>query len=326
MKNLKNIISTIAKFLIAFGLIYWLVSTDKINFSSIKVILAPQYLMPSILLIAINIFIGSERWRFLLKRQGVLITRFNAFRLTLIGIFFNFAVPGGVGGDLIKGVEITRENPHAKSKTAFSVLMDRLIGLYAMVFIAAITMLIDIKHVLTVPVLKVLFVTIWIFVFAASFLFKLAFSQREIIHQNLTRIFDFLPFSGLTNKVYTILRSYGQNKSTFWYSVLMSLVAQTLVVFLFMIVGHALGQNQIETKTYFLVVPLGLISTALPISPAGVGVGQAAFIFLFSTYLGYQTEVGPTAITIQQVIMFFLGLSGAYFYVTRKKVEHSHES
>lgn len=319
MQNLKSIASSAAKFLISFGLVFWLVSSGKINFSSIKVILDPIYLIPSFLLMAVNIFIGSERWRFLLNRQGVVISSFHAFRLTLIGIFFNFAVPGGVGGDLIKGVEITRENPNAKSKTAFSVLMDRVIGLYAMVLIAAVTMLFDFEHIQKVPVLKVLFVTVWLFVLISSFLFKLAFSQREIIHTNLEKIFLKLPLSKITTKVYSILRSYGKNKSTFWYSVLMSFTAQSLVVFLYMIVGNALGLSQIKMQTYFLVVPLGLITTALPIAPAGVGVGQAAFIYLFYTYLGYQTEVGATAITIQQVIMFFLGLIGAYFYLTRKK-------
>jgi uncharacterized membrane protein YbhN (UPF0104 family) len=75
----------------------------------------------------------------------------------------------------------------------------------------------------------------------------------------------------------------------------------------------------IPFAAYFFVVPLGFIATAVPISPAGVGVGQMAFLFLFNTYLGYKTSLGPTAITILQVLQFVFGLVGAWFFIRRKE-------
>ncbi|MNU01394.1 hypothetical protein D3C72_2447830 [compost metagenome] len=61
------------------------------------------------------------------------------------------------------------------------------------------------------------------------------------------------------------------------------------------------------------------MATAIPISPAGVGVGQAAFYFLFNVYTGTETELGPTVITAYQVGMFVLSLWGAFFYLRRKE-------
>jgi hypothetical protein len=57
----------------------------------------------------------------------------------------------------------------------------------------------------------------------------------------------------------------------------------------------------------------------LPIAPAGIGVGQVAFLFLFKFYLGKETPLGPTAATAMQVFSFAWGLVGAIFYLQRKK-------
>jgi hypothetical protein len=64
---------------------------------------------------------------------------------------------------------------------------------------------------------------------------------------------------------------------------------------------------------------IGIIVQALPISPAGIGVGQAAFFFLFNLSLGKESQLGPTAITMIQIMQFMWGLVGAYFYLQRKK-------
>jgi hypothetical protein len=58
--------------------------------------------------------------------------------------------------------------------------------------------------------------------------------------------------------------------------------------------------------------------TAIPISPAGVGVGQMAFYFLFNLYLGQKSQVGPTLATIFQVLQFGLSVFGAFYFVRRK--------
>ena len=54
------------------------------------------------------------------------------------------------------------------------------------------------------------------------------------------------------------------------------------------------GVVEIPWSTFFLVVPLGLVATAIPISPAGIGVGQAAFFALFQlaapTYASRATD------------------------------------
>jgi uncharacterized membrane protein YbhN (UPF0104 family) len=83
--------------------------------------------------------------------------------------------------------------------------------------------------------------------------------------------------------------------------------------------GTVSGLNSMSWATYFLVAPLGFMATAIPISPAGVGVGQAAFYYLFNLYSGEKTDLGPTVITAYQVALFAFGVVGAVFYLQRKE-------
>jgi glycosyltransferase 2 family protein len=66
-------------------------------------------------------------------------------------------------------------------------------------------------------------------------------------------------------------------------------------------------------------VPLGFIIMALPISVAGVGIGQAAFFFLFKAYTGHESQIGPNGITAYQLLQLALGLIGAVMYLQRRK-------
>jgi len=92
-----------------------------------------------------------------------------------------------------------------------------------------------------------------------------------------------------------------------------------MVVLLILYVGHVLNETAIPVASYFLLVPLGLIATSLPISPAGIGVGQVAFLALFTLHAGHNTEAGQVGISLHQMGLFAWAIVGAYFYLTRKK-------
>ena len=80
-----------------------------------------------------------------------------------------------------------------------------------------------------------------------------------------------------------------------------------------------MGFADVPVKAYVFAVPLGLIATALPISPAGVGVGQVAFSYLFDWSTGVKSAIGSNLITAHQIVTFFLSLSGGVFYLRRPK-------
>jgi glycosyltransferase 2 family protein len=90
-------------------------------------------------LMLFNQVVGSFRWRFLMRAYGAerLPSIPRLFRAYLIGLFYNTFLPGGIGGDVVRGV-ITREAFGDRSTTAgvTVVLVERGFGLAGLLLLA----------------------------------------------------------------------------------------------------------------------------------------------------------------------------------------------
>ncbi len=318
VKHTKKLLVQSLKVLLSVGIIIWLVQSDKLNFAALKNLLSPGVAFLAISLVLFNLFLASERWRVLINSQSLKTSRWPVFKLTLIGSFFNFAMPGGVGGDVIKAFYFTRENPGTKVIAVTSVLIDRVMGLFAMVLMALFVMILDLQHIRATPLLQTLFYFIMIVTLIFVMTLGLIFSKKLYQSGRLYKLIEPLPMSQRFIKVYESLHLYGRDKARMISVLSLSLVAQISTIVFLYIAGITAGYTDIPLKTYFLVAPLGFMATAIPISPAGVGVGQAAFYFLFNLYTGHESELGPTTITAYQVTSFVVSLLGAYFYMRRR--------
>ena len=78
------------------------------------------------------------RWFFLVRAQDIPFKLRDSFRLGFIGYFSNFLSLGVVGGDAIKAVFISRERPEKKPEAVSSIVLDRVMGLYALTIVCAI--------------------------------------------------------------------------------------------------------------------------------------------------------------------------------------------
>ena len=318
--NYKKILSTALKILIAFGIIFWLVQQDKFNIAQLKLFFTWDFLAMAIVVMALNLFMISERWRLLLSTQSLHPKSFELYKLTLIGIFFNFAMPGGVGGDVVKAFYFYKDHPQSKAIAISSVFVDRLLGLYTIIIMALMAMVFDITHVMSIDVLRNLF-----YFFALIFmcfnvgLFCL-FSKNTKVSAIVHSVVDFLPLKEKLLKLYASGQLYGSQFKLLAKVFVLSIISQTSAILLMVLIGHYSGiGSDVRLSTYFLVTPIGFMATAIPISPAGVGVGQAAFFFLYNLYLGKTSELGPIVITMYQLLSLFFGLIGAYFYLVKSK-------
>ena len=94
-----------------------------------------SYIIISVLLYFLSQIVSSERLRLILNSNHFQITFNNNFILYLIGIFYNFFIPGGFGGDAYK-FYLMKKNYEWDFKKLFKLLVfDRLIGLGALVCI-----------------------------------------------------------------------------------------------------------------------------------------------------------------------------------------------
>lgn len=317
----KNFLVQTLKFTVAFGLIALLIYSGKLDFGLLKTLLTPFYLTVLFLMAGMNTLLLNYRWQLLLRERSLPWDFKRVFPTYLIGIFFNYALPGAIGGDVVKAFYVARDNPSRKMDAISTVLVDRILGLYSMVLISLVVVVLNYQFVVSQPEL------VWaglmilgLFGFMSLF-FGVAFSRRLRRWVNFDLFLEKMPLGEKLKKVYLAFHAYRDHTPVLAQSVLISVLAQTVAIFFMIVVGNAIGEGHIAWETYFFAAPLGFIISAVPLAPAGIGVGQMAFLFLFQLYSGQETPLGQTAITAFQIALFAWGLVGAFFYLRRKKPE-----
>lgn len=335
--KIKSTLTNVLKAVIALGLIFWLIQQGKFDITALKQTLTPDFSIILFVIILINTLLVTERWRALLltnesstdlksnNNTTKTPSRWVLLKLTLMGYFFNFAMPGGVGGDLIKGFYLAKQSTN-RTFAVISILMDRIIGLYCMILAAVLVMTIDIQHILTITQLKLIYLTMSLLALGITVFFLLAWSHRmQKRIQPLLSLIQKLPLGATIVKIYEAISSFRHHKSVIILSGVYSVVGQGAAMSLFYFVGQKLGID-INPSAYVIVPPIGFIVTALPITPGGVGVGQTAFLYLFDLYKPGSGVIGTTAVTLMQLGTLFFGLFGAYFFILAKKHLNFHSA
>lgn len=178
-RKLKRWLSTSLKFLLAGGLIVWMMERGNLHFSLLLHLTHPAYLAPCFLALFLNLYINNYRWVVLMRGQGFQLGIKETLPLSLIGLFFNYAMPGGVGGDLVKGFYIMQLYPQRRTSAATGVLIDRIVGLFGMVVMSLVALGLNLEMINNRPELKSLAVGV-IALFLAFSGFFLCLFQTDL--------------------------------------------------------------------------------------------------------------------------------------------------
>src|SRR5712692_1506639 len=77
-------------------------------------------------LVALQIIVGSQRWKAIISAQGACVHSATALRIYYIGVFFNMCTPGGFFGDVIRIWHAHRTGLAIPSAIS-SVILDRIV-------------------------------------------------------------------------------------------------------------------------------------------------------------------------------------------------------
>ena len=89
------------------------------------------------MLLVTPFFVTAIRWRNLMRPQGIEMPLGKSLQLTFVGQFYSIILPGITGGDLVKIVYAARLTG-SKTKSFITVVLDRVIGLIALMTIAGV--------------------------------------------------------------------------------------------------------------------------------------------------------------------------------------------
>jgi glycosyltransferase 2 family protein len=304
--RVRSILSLVLKVGIACGLIAWLISRDIINFDGFRKLASPQFVFVAISFVFVQIFLNNFRWIILLRSQRFSAGVFETLSLNLISLFFSFAMPGGVGGDVVRGYYLAKKNPGRRTAALTTIFMDRLFGFFSMITIAFSAIALNWSVVSKVPELQAVALSVSLLFLGFISFFAISLSHRA---QRL------IPNIQILRKIAAAFLTYRQSLRALFFAFSVSILVQLLIIGFFIYVSQQMTGDQVPIESLIFLTPLAIVLQALPISPGGVGVGQAALYFLFKLYLGHESQVGPTAMTVMQVVQFGFGLIGAILYL-----------
>lgn len=251
-------------------------------------------------------YLAAIRWALLTvpSPSGQQIGAF--FRATMLGLFYNLFMPSSMGGDLVKWTALTSLGL-SKSKLVFTMLLDRLMGLFGLVVIGFLGVLaVQLWGVASIPT-SVMWLFVGLFAGVAG-LFGFVYSPLQLSH---------FP---LINRVSQLLRieSYLEtHKRAFMEAFGLGLVMQLLWLVLIYVLAVAVG-FQTSWWQFFVIQPVVSAVTTLPISFAGFGATEAGFMYFYSQ-LGESGSAIVALTSLLGVFRILIGLVGWGVGMVEKK-------
>lgn len=308
------------KFIFAFGMIYWLVSSGKLDF---KLFLMSWQNGPQILFamvaVAFIIILTGLRWKMLLDVKATKkISMKKIIPIHWIGVFFSTFLPGAVTGDILKLLYVKDlDSNFNKTFLLTSVLIDRVIGLCGLLTLSGLVSVFYYKELVEHgPMIAHMIHFNLLLALGSLGLISLLFIPEKY-NSKVIALMQKVPVLGskLSHFLEQTWAFNGHHKKIFG-CILLSLFIQVINILTFYILTKPFYTSPISIAHVFSIVPIGFISTAIPISPAGAGVGHLAFNELFSMY---QISGGASLFNIFFLCNIITNLIGFFPYITSRK-------
>ncbi|MGE3181130.1 MAG: lysylphosphatidylglycerol synthase transmembrane domain-containing protein [Phycisphaerae bacterium] len=244
--------------------------------------------------------LSAIRLIWMLAMQAVQLSLWVAVKLTYAGNFFNFALPGTTGGDLIKAYYLTRYT-HRKTEAVTTVFLDRVIGLLGLVLLAGCMIIVAWDRERFGRIAMGLGVILAGLAVGAIFVF----SKRLRHALGLPKLAEKLPAGQHILRIGRTLIALRDNKGKSLAALVITLVLQFLVMLSVYLMSQAM-QMQGDFQHYFVFLPILFLVGALPLAPQGAGVMEFFAVQFFGTELGNSvSQAFALALSIRLIQLFW---------------------
>ena len=280
----------------------------------------------SLVLFWCTVALGVARWRMVLKVQGLDLPMSRAMNISYVAQFFNSFLLGSTGGDLIKAYYAARETHHLKTEAVTTVFVDRMIGLWAMLLFAGLMTLPNLGLILHHQLLAGVVVFVLCMLVAATVGLYLAFWGGVSKRWPRARVWlRRLPKGELLERSLDSCRQFGRHKMFLLKAVAISLAVNMVAVLQVVVVAYGLGMD-LRTMDLCLIVPVVICISALPITPAGLGVRETLFVRLLAApMIGASATAALSLSLVTYSASLFWSLVGGGVYLGIKKKQHLEE-
>lgn len=255
--------------------------------------------------------LSARRTRLLTRHQGMSLRTMDIFRISAVTSFYKMALPGGVGGSLIRWYKMSR--PDGKPIEAFNVMMyDRVINALVLILLGAAFMFVDrsfARHPFAWPAVAVLGMALVIHLG----MYLVAFNGR-LAGWVTRRIAPFLPMR--IREPVCRLASCADHfnelghalRIRIWAYAVTGRILNLLMYYLLIIaVGLPLGFATVawvRTAVFLIVL--------IPVTFSGLGLREGAMLLLLTPYGVDPEHIVAFSMLVFIAILFHAGIGGAY--------------
>jgi uncharacterized protein (TIRG00374 family) len=268
--------------------------------------------------------ISAARWQLLLRVQDLRLSFSRVLSLTMIGVFFNFFIPGGTGGDAVKMFYLVKETPGRRGMAILSVVVDRLIGLFALIVFAGVLIGLKWQWLRTAPETKP-----WLYlalgVLAASLLFlagTFLVTGLGLVHRLPAKF----PGRDKLAELAMAYNVYGRAILPCGAAFVLSIFAHVGYYGVFYCAIRALASSGMEIPTlakFYAIMPIIGTITSLPISIGGVGWREKLFEDFLGGLLAATAGVAVAISSMGYLMTLAWGLVGGAVYMFYRPSEHA---
>jgi uncharacterized protein (TIRG00374 family) len=261
-----------------------------------------KLLIVCILFYGFSQFLNTYKWSILLHSHGAVHPFSRLLTYNFIGMFFNFFMPGMVGGDVQKCYAVYRDEKKEfgdslqkgrLTQIISSIMMARVTGVLAMIWHANFAYFFIFRHMQIATQTHDVFLQnylpkILLLLLLGTFMViivPLFFNFQTDVHKEKKSLLEKIvhPFLHMA----MVMKGYIQNTRMFLYILVLSVIFQGLMNILNAMIGMALHLN-VPLSYYFIAVPLITLCTAIPISLSGFGVREGSYAY-FLHFVGITT-------------------------------------
>ena len=272
------------------------------------------WLLAALAVFALSTLVAVWRWNLLLKTQHIEIARASLLGSYLVATYFNNFLPSNIGGDVIR-ISDTARVANSKTLATTVVLMDRVLGLIALVFVAALgATAVGRLHHAAAPIWPV-----WLW---AGFLAGAAATTPAVFAPvgfgRLLRPLTVFHPEWVGGRIQTLtgaLARFGEGPGTLVAAFAGAIFVQGALVLFYFAVAYALHLD-VAIWDLAVVVPVSFVVQLLPVSVGGFGVREATFSYYFHR-IGQPIEDAILLSLVAQTLLMLFSLSGGAVYVAR---------
>lgn len=255
-------------------------------------------------------FMATWRWKILLGRFNSRLDYFGLFQLIGLSYFYNFFIPGGVAGDLIRGVHCRKHHLSGTQGVA-SVVVDRIIGLSSFTLVGLVGSFWSMEALIAV------FPGGWVWALLAGLIIGgCVCFNRKIIGplKILSRVYP-VGYEKL-KLLHGAVCEYKDHRPIAARALAVSLLTALSNILSFYLLSRAAGSD-VGLVHFLIYIPIITVASYVPISYSGLGIRELCFVLLFGK-AGMTTHQALAVPIMYFGMVMILSLAGGIVYLSSR--------